>query len=211
VLRQDRKWAYLALEVASWAVYLERRAAGNDYRDQYRDYAWNVARIQGAQRVDGDFAYYETLRKWERSGVFDADAATSGVQPESDVSTYNGSIWSLATGIFLPGGSGLPPTDPAYVAALAYYQERAYDANMLWLWPDAGARAEYGNLIDASDDRFRHATTALGVVIANHLLSAADAYLSARGRVGGARLRVLPADPRHAHAWLAVVSVSVGG
>jgi len=32
VLGQKRKWAYAALEVVGWAVFLERRSAGNDYR-----------------------------------------------------------------------------------------------------------------------------------------------------------------------------------
>jgi hypothetical protein len=212
VLGQKRKWAYLALEVVGWTAYFERRAAGGTYRDRYRDFAWDQARVQSATRVDGDFAYYETLRKWARSGAFDADAGLAGVQPEDDPTTYNGSIWSLASGIFLPGGAPVPETDPAYRAALGYYQGRAYDADMLWDWSSTSdGQGEFARLIDASDDRFRQATTALGVVIANHLLSVGDAYLSARGRASPARLRILPVGPAPGPAWAAVLTMSVGG
>jgi hypothetical protein len=212
VLGQKRKWAYLALEVVGWTAYFERRAAGGTYRDRYRDFAWDQARVQSATRVDGDFAYYETVRKWARSGAFDADPGLAGVQPEDDPTTYNGSIWSLASGIFLPGGTPVPETDPAYQAALAYYDGRAYDADMLWDWSStSNGQAEFARLIDASDDRFRQATTALGVVIANHLLSAGDAYLSARGRTNPARLRILPGGPAPGPAWAAVLTMSVGG
>jgi hypothetical protein len=57
----------------------------------------------------------------------------------------------------------------------------------------------------------------MGVVIANHLFSAVDAYLSARGRAAPARLRVLPAWSRSpvGHRgmrpdWHIVLSVGVG-
>jgi hypothetical protein len=200
VLGQDRKWLYLGLEVVGWALWVERRASARDYRDRYRDYAWETGRIQSGSRVDGDFDYYERLTKWSRSGAFDADAGSAGVQPEPDPSTYNGSIWSLAAQMFLPLGSPPAPTDPAYQDALLYYQERAYGPTLLWDWTAGpGDQEELSRLIGESDSRFGQATTVLGAVIANHILSAADAYLSARGRTRSARLRVLPASPLGAH------------
>jgi hypothetical protein len=196
VLGQDRKWLYLGLEAIGWALWVERRASARDYRDRYRNYAWETGRIQSGSRVDGDFDYYERLTKWSRSGAFDADPGSAGVQPEPDPSTYNGSVWSLAAQIFLPAGPPPAPTDPAYQDALLYYQERAYGPALLWDWTAApGDQQELSRLIGESDSRFGQATTVLGVVIANHILSAADAYLSARGRGGSARLRVLPASP----------------
>lgn len=211
VLGQDRKWVYAALEVVGWVVFFERRGAGNDYRDRYRDFAWERARIQGTQRVDGDFDYYETLTHWTASGLFDADASQSGVQPETDPSTYNGSIWALASQIFIPGGGPVPETDPAYQSALEYYTERAYGTAFLWDWSGSpGGRQELGELIEATDDRFRQATTALGAVIANHVVSAVDAYLSARGRSAPARLGFTPAPHVGRGAWSAVLSVPVG-
>ena len=208
---QQRKWVYAALEVAGWAVFLERRHRGGQYRTRYRDFAWNEARIQTGARVDGDFDYYETLTQWDASGAFDADPVASGVQPETDPSTYNGSIWARAVQIFLPGGGPVPASDPSYQSALGYYGEFAYPTPLLWDWSGApGGRAELADLIERSDSRFRQATTALGVVIANHLISAADAYLSARGRQAVASLRIVPATSFGLPAWRAVVSVPVG-
>ncbi|HUF76239.1 MAG TPA: hypothetical protein VMM35_08160 [Longimicrobiales bacterium] len=212
VLRQDRKWLYLALEVAGWALWVERRAAAFDYRDRYRDYAWEGARIQAGARVEADFEYYERLTQWTRSGAFDADPASPGVQPEVDPLTYNGSVWSLASQIHLPPGPLPPETDPAYQSALAYYQDRAYGTALLWDWTaGSGSQQELARLIEESDSRFGHATTVLGAVIANHLLSAVDAYISAQGRSSPARIRVVPDEsPGAVAGWLVVLSVEAG-
>ena len=210
-LAQNRKWIYAALEVAGWAVFLERRSAGRDARERYRDYAWDYGRIQSGARVDGDFEYYETLSKWTASGAFDADAGLAGVQPETDPATFNGSMWSLASQIYIPGGGPVPDTDPAYQSALAYYEQRAYGTQFLWDWtPVAGGKAELASLIEVADDRFRQATTAVGVVIANHLISAGDAYLSSRGRTLPARIAVAPSGRVSGPAWQAVVSIPLG-
>jgi hypothetical protein len=191
-LGQQRKWLYLALEVGAWAFFLERRHAGGEYRERYRDFAWDNARFQGGARIDGDFDYYETLTHWTRSGAFDRDSGAAGVQPELDPAAYNGFVWDLAARIFLPGGTGASETDPGYPSALAYYAARAYGPDMLWDWTGApGAQAEFSRLVDGSDSRFRQATTLLGVVIANHLLSSIDAYLSS-GSSATAGIRVVP-------------------
>ena len=211
VLGQNRKWVYAAMEVVGWVAFLERRSAGGAYRDRYRDFAWDEGRIQAGARIEGDFDYYETLSKWTTSGAFDADGGLPGVQPEMDPATYNGSIWALASQIFVPGGGAVPETDPAYQSALGYYQQRAYGTEFLWDWSAVpGGREELGGLIEASDARFRQATTALGVVIANHLISAADAYLSGRGRGTPARLSVVPNARPGGPAWSAVLTVPVG-
>jgi hypothetical protein len=207
VLGQNRKWAYLALEVAGWAFFVERRRAGGDYRERYRDFAWQYGRIQSAARVDGDFEYYERLAHWTRSGAFDRDAGAPGVQPELDDTTFNGSVWSLATRIFLGEAQNVPETDPAYQGALAYYGEEAYETALLWDWSGApGAQSEYTHLLDTSDSRFRQATTVLGVIIANHVLSATDAYLSARGRATAPRLRIVP-DAALGSGWSVLLTV----
>lgn len=206
LLGQNRKWVYLALEAAGWAFFIERRGAGNDYRERYRDFAWENGRIQSPSRVDGDFEYYERLAHWNRSGSFDRDAGTPGVQPELDDATFNGSVWSLATRIFL-GGTAVPESDPAYESALTYYGEEAYETAMLWDWSGApGAQGEYAALLDRSDSRFRQATTVLGVIIANHVFSAADAYLSARGRITSPRIRIVP-ETALAPRWHVVLSL----
>jgi hypothetical protein len=193
LLGQNRKWAYAALEAAGWVFFVERRHAGGDYRDRYRDFAWENGRIQSDGRVDGDFEYYERLAHWTRSGEFDRDASSPGLQPEQDETSFNGSVWALATRIFLGGATNVPESDPAYQSALAYYGEEAYATGLLWDWTGMpAAQAHYAALLDESDSRFRQATTILGLVIANHVLSAADAYLSARSRSAAVRLRLEP-------------------
>jgi hypothetical protein len=204
-LGQARRWVYLGVEVTAWIVHFERGRRGADLRDRYRDLAWAEARIQGTTRVDGDFSYYETLSYWVRSGAFDGDAATSGVQPETDALAYNGFIWERARAIFFPVGQVVGVGDPVYAQALAYYQANAYGTELLWDWsgsPDGQARL--GALIGRSDDRFRQATAALGAVLLNHFVSAVDAYVSARARIPApARVRIVPDAAGHG-VWLHV-------
>ncbi|NIQ56399.1 MAG: hypothetical protein GWN71_24430, partial [Gammaproteobacteria bacterium] len=44
-LGQRRAWAYLALETVGWIAYLDRRSAGSELRNRYRDFAWTEARL----------------------------------------------------------------------------------------------------------------------------------------------------------------------
>lgn len=180
VLGQRRGIAYAALEASLWIAWVERRARAGELRDRYRDLAWTSARLAHGPRRDGPWAYYEHLTRWMRSGVFDRDPGTPGVQPEEDPDTFNGRIWSLALSIHGGGGTAAPG-DPGFPAALAWYGERAYGDGYLWDWTGKEPQlAEFRRLIDESDQRFRQATTALGAVLANHVLSATDAFLSSR-------------------------------
>ncbi len=192
---QRRGVAYAAVEVLLWALWLERRDQGADLRGAYRDLAWQAGRIPEGERRDSSWGYYEAISKWTRSGSFDRDASAPGLQPEEDPGTFNGSVWSLARGIHF-GGASPAPGEASYEAALAWYRERAYGDGFLWDWGGReGELAEYRQLIHRSDDRFREATWALGAVVGNHLLSAADAFLSAR-IPGSAELRVVAPDAR---------------
>jgi len=131
--------------------------------------------------VDSDFGYYERMSEWPRSGRYDRDPDMPGVQPEVDGLTYNGAIWLRAQAIY-----GVDPSNPdanpdRYAGAVGYYEARAYGDALLWDWgDDEASRDRFRTLIRASDERFRHATIALGAVIANHLLSAGDALVSTR-------------------------------
>jgi hypothetical protein len=199
-LGQRRGWLYLGLELVAWLGYADRRGAAAAFRDRYRDVAWEHARRQEGPRQGGGFEYYETLTQWTRSGAFDGDAAVQDLQPETDPATFNGSIWERARGLFMSSGSGGGPSDPGYEAAVQYYRERAYDERFLWDWSDdPDARRRFVSLIDASDVRARQATTVLGLVIANHLIAAADGFLSARGlsaRMGPHMIRISWRTPR---------------
>jgi hypothetical protein len=210
VLGQRRKWAYLAIEGLAWGFWIDRRSAAGDFRDRYRDLAWNEARIRSTPRVDGDFEYYETLSKWQRSGAFDADVDAAGVQPEADPLTFNGSIWALAVRIYLPDGAMTPENDLRYQRALTYYQERAYGTELLWDWTGtADARQTYADLIGESDRHFQQATNVLGVLIANHVVSTVDAFLTARGLAVPGEARVVPAFGGRGTGWTATVRLAL--
>ena len=177
----QRRWPiYAALEAVGWLVHLDRRRSGRRLRVEYRDAAWLEARSASPEpRRDGDWEYYERLEHWTSSGRFDADAARAGVQPETDVETFNGSVWSLASDLYRPADEG--EGTQAYARALEYYEGRAYPTALLWNWSGEEAGLErYRDLIDQSDEDLRTATVVLGAVVANHLFSAADAFVSAR-------------------------------
>ena len=193
----QRRWiAYLILEGVSWVAFGRARTSAVDLRDRYETLAWDVARTFSGPRVDGDFAYYETLEKFESSGAFDVDPTTSGIQPQTNPSTFNGSTWALAMQIFFAPGTDPAPGDPQYEDALAFYRAEGYDERFEWTWAGSpGEWDEYGDVIASSDRDFRRASQFAGVVIANHLLSAADGFITARVRAAAgersmARFRV---------------------
>jgi hypothetical protein len=192
-----RRWVvYGLLEVGLWAAHLDARSDFHSFSDRYRDLAWETARTPGGlPREDGGWGYYEAMRDYLSSGAYDVDAAAAGVQPEVDESTYNGAVWRIARGLYLGGGEG-PGTEP-YDSALAYYGERAAGPAFLWSWVGLEDELDrFRGLIARADDESRVATNALGLVLANHLVSAVDALVVARLRTNdGVRLesRTTPA------------------
>ena len=181
LLLEQRRWVlYAAAEAAGWLIHLDRGRKGRSLRSEYRDLAWMSARAAEPEpRRDGDFEYYERLEQWAHSGRWDAQPNRRGLQPEPDPTTFNGSIWALARDLFTPNGEGEGTS--AYAQALAFYEERAYPPELLWDWTGQQAKLErYKTLIDRSDEALRTATVVLGAVVANHLFSAADAFVSAR-------------------------------
>jgi len=210
ILGQRRWIVYLALETASVLYHLEREGRGRALRDDYRDLAWEVARVSSGTRLDGDFDYYERLSNFNASGGFDLDPVAPGVQPESDPATYNGRIWELARGLFLGGNPSPQSGDPGWDRAIAYYTERGYGDTFLWDWTGKDVeRQRFRDTLRASDSAFRRATTVLGVVLGNHIVSAIDALTSSGGglsdRVG---LEVLP-GPSDLHSSGSVWELAV--
>ncbi len=183
MLDQRRSVAYFAIEAAAVALHFERRGRGRSLRRAYRDLAWESARAGTAgPRRDGDFDYYERLSHFRSSGRLDTDPALAGIQPEENGATYNGRIWELARGLFLGGNPQPGPTDPGWDAAIAYYLERGYGDAFHWDWTGRDtALDQYRGTLRRSDDAFRRATMVLGVVMANHLVSAVDALMSSSG------------------------------
>lgn len=207
-LNNGRWWGFLAVEIVGWGLLFERQRTGHDFRTRYRDLAWFVAR-RGTlgERMDGDFEYYEALGKYRASGAFDADPYVGGVQPETDTTTFNGAIWSLANEIFLvPGEQGpLGPGSPEYEHAMEYYASRSIGAEFQWDWNgDEVGRAEYDRLIRRSDAALRQVTTVVGVILANHLAAAFDAFITARLRTvdSTAEFRLVAMPEAHGRWWV---------
>ncbi len=183
----QRRWlAYAAVEAATILAFLGARSDAHDFRRDYRDFAWSAARagLSAAPRTDGDFDYFERLSRWHASGRWDANPLRAGLQPETDPATWNGSVWALALEIYNVDAA-TPEGSPGHARALAYYHERGYGPPFLWAWGSAADRERYGGIIAASDNRFRDARLALGLLAANHIFSALDAFVTAR-------LRALP-------------------
>lgn len=195
----QRRWPlYLVAEAGGWYGWAHYRNEARDLRGAYRTLAWEIPRQGFAdERRDGDFTYYERMARWPASGAFDADGAAPGVQPEADPATFNGSVWSLARDLFAVD-EGTDPGSESYRLALAYYEDRAVPEELRWDWAGRLEEQErFGRLIRASDRGFQHATTLVGLLLGNHLLSAVDAYLSARLRqrdLPDARVRLLPGE-----------------
>ncbi|HEY8484945.1 MAG TPA: hypothetical protein VIL13_10070 [Longimicrobiales bacterium] len=196
------RWVpYTALEAWGWITYLDRRGEARELERRYRDLAWYVARrvSVGPRRENPSFEYYEAMGQYSASGAFDRDPGREGIQPEEDPTTYNGMIWDLARAIYFPAGrDSLPPDAPEYQAALAYYRQRATPPEFAWAWGENGLEQRvYAELIAESDEAFRSARRALGLILANHVISAVDAFITARMRAAGRE--ELPLEMR---SWL---------
>lgn len=200
---QRRPWAALlfgVLEGVGVWLWADARSDGGELRDRYRSLAWEVARGGAGPEVVASFDYYERLTAWDRSGRYDADPDAEGVQPERDVSTWNGLQWTLAAGLHLQGDVDAGPGTPGYGAALETYRRRAYGEPLLWDWtPDPGARQRYRDLVAESDDRYRWAGTLVGALVANHILAGVEAFVARRARTEAVRVGVTPAPSGRTH------------
>lgn len=179
----NRRWiAYAGLEVLSAALFLGARADALSLRSDYRDFAWAAARagFSAEPRRDGDFDYYERLSNWDTSGRWDVDPVVNGLQPESDPLTYNGSVWLLAMQIFNVDPAA-PERSPGYGRAMDYYREHGYGSAYLWVWREGtDDRSHFSELIARSDGRFKDARNAFWLLVANHVLSSLDGFVTAR-------------------------------
>jgi len=185
-LDKERWPAYLAAELWAWLQFLDWRREGRDLQREYKDLAWLVARrVSSGRRTEAGWDYYEALTKYPSSGAYDADPLRSGIQPEEDPGTFNGSMWLLAREIYFPEDPEIPVGEGSepYQAAFDYYLTRAYRPELAWDWRGSALQQhEYTKLIRDSDEALRSSTAMIGVILANHLLSAVDALVA--GRLG---------------------------
>ena len=182
VLKQDRFVAYMAVEGYFWLRFYADRREGLRQRSAYRQLANDVARAGfSTEKPVGNFEYYERMEHFVESGVFDAVPGGS-IQPETDTTTFNGSIWLLARRTYWTDPE-VPPAagSEAYLRAEALYRDRAVLPAFRWSWRDAQLEQDlYRRTISQSNEAFRRAVQDLGVVLANHVLSTVDAYVAVR-------------------------------
>jgi len=179
---QDRGAVYIAAEVYLLSRYLQLDHEAKVEARRFQNLAFDVARQGYAPtRKDTIFEYYEQMERFPESGGYDADPGPAFV-PEADPATYNGSVWLLARRTFWEDPNVPPdPTSPQYWRALQFYQARAVGPNFLWSWRNHSLEHEvFRDYIKRSDNAFRRAQNQVGLLLANHVISAVDALISAR-------------------------------
>jgi hypothetical protein len=180
--RQDRGAIYLAAEIylVSRFIQLDREAQRETSR--FQQLAYEIARRTFTPtRRDTVFEYYEQMERFVESGRYDSDPGDA-FTPESDPSTYNGSVWLLARRTFWEDPDVPPdPTSPMYWRAIQFYQARAVGPAFRWTWRDHSLEHEvFRESIRRSDNAFRRAQSQVGLLLANHVVSAVDALISNR-------------------------------
>ncbi|MEO8194895.1 MAG: hypothetical protein ABI681_13675 [Gemmatimonadales bacterium] len=185
MMGQRRGFVYLALEAAGIGFYIARTQDGIRKRDLYRDISRDFARAPFSPAGPrGSWDYYERMEKYVESGAFDLTPG-GAIDPETDAATFNGSVWLLARQTYWRDpGSAPPPASEEYQAAVRFYQARAVTPEFRWSWTGAPeAFQKYRAAIASSNSAFRSAEQTASLVLANHFLSAVDAYVSVHMRV----------------------------
>jgi hypothetical protein len=184
ILGQKRWLPYLAFEAWAWIQYIDTRREGGRRRREYQSIARDVARSRfpGPYPV-GDFEYYEHMLKSVESGNFDV-LAGGEIDPETDTTTYNGRRWLDARRLFWEDPNNAPEVgSPAYRSALEFYQANAIPTQYRWSWRSATLEYDtFRRTIVRSNVAYKRSVEYLGVIIANHALSAVDAFVTLRLR-----------------------------
>ena len=196
---QDRGAVYIAAELYLVSRYLQLDHEATVQARRFRNLAFDVARHAYAPiQHDTVFEYFEQMERFAESGSYDGDPGPA-FMPEADPATYNGSVWLLARRTFWEDPNVPPdPTSPQYWRALQFYQARAVGPDFLWSWRNHSLEHEvFRDYITRSDNAFRRAQNQVGLLLANHVLSAVDALISARmtaaaGRGASMRTNVMP-------------------
>lgn len=182
----DDRWVpYVAVEAWGWVSYLQQRRSAQAAQERYRELAQVARRVSGVARRDTVFEYYEAMSNpaWPASGAFDVAPTVEGVQPEQRAGTFNGDPWELASALYIPAGVAAVPGTTGYDAALAYYVANAIPSSYAWAWGESNLEQQvFAALIRDSDAAVRASTRYLGLILANHVVSAVDALVTARLR-----------------------------
>jgi hypothetical protein len=185
LMHQKRSAVYLALEAAGLSYYVSQNREGNRDRRQYRSLSRNIARAQlSPTGPDGTWDYYEHMEKYVASGSYDR-VAGGDVDPETDPETFNGAMWLLARQTYWRDPDVAPASQSdEYRSAISFYLARAVTPEFLWSWMnDPAGFQKYRSAIAGSNNAFRNAEQTLSLILANHFLSAIDAYASVKMQV----------------------------
>ena len=185
IMRQKRSIVYLALEAAGVAYYVSQNREGNRERERYRNLARTVARAElSPNGPPGTWDYYESMEKYISSGVYDMHPG-GNVEPETNWETFNGAMWLLARQTYWRDANVPPALESAeYRAAIDFYMSRAVKPEFRWSWSSSpNAFQQYRLAIASSNSAFKNAEQIVSVVLANHFLSAIDAYASLKLRI----------------------------
>lgn len=182
MLGQDRFIAYLAVELFAVLGYVDQHNAQMRATSRYEGLAANVARsFYPGPYPTGNWAYYEIMEHYPQSGVFNLDPVGT-FTPEVDVTTYNGAAWLLARQTYWTDPNVQPdPASAEYRKALAFYIGRAIQPLYRFSWVNARLEQDvYVQTVAQRNQAARDARSQLGILLANHLLSMVDAYVTMR-------------------------------
>ena len=197
-LHQDRFVAFLAAEAFLVLEYAKSTSDATNNARNFRAIARDIARrgFPGTHPDTSAWKYYESMEKYLESGAF--TLATSGpTVPDTALSTYNGVQWTQARRLF---GVSLEEPDVQssnYARALARYESTAIRPEYGWNWRNAQLEQDlYRRSIARSNDAYRRATGDLIAIIANHVISAVDAFASVRlSQAAGGVMRMTASMP----------------
>jgi hypothetical protein len=178
----ERGALYMVVEAFLLTRLIAQEREGSHSGDQFRDLAFQVARGAFGPTVrDTNFEYFEQMGKYIESGAYNEDP-TGAFAPATDPRTYNGNIWALARKTYFANPDSTPSTDSeAYQRALEFYRRRAIGPAFQWSWRNAALEQDlFRQTIAQSDNAYRSAQQELGLLLANHLLSAIDAVITHR-------------------------------
>jgi hypothetical protein len=184
MLGLDRFIPYAAFEAYEWSQFAAHSRESSLLRSDYRNLSARVARSAFTiVFAVGNWDYYERMEHFIDSGVFEVTPG-GALDPEPDTTTYNGSVWLLARRTYWRDVNTPPDTSSReWKLAADFYVRRAYGEAFRWSWRNAQLEYdEYHRLIRRSNDSNRKSLQDLGAILANHVFSTVDAYVTVRIR-----------------------------
>jgi len=213
---QKRGFAYIAAEVVGVTAWAFFKNEGNNKRDEYIDFArvnsretvatydpwWGLIQNRIHPELVGDWDYYEHMSQYRRSGRYDRDLNNDYSQtgnlvdldPEIEYTdSFNNRQWGIARINYFESDPENPDsysgTHADTLAAKEFYAHTSVTEAYAWDWgPYTANQNEFGRIIDNADSAFRRASFSLGILLANHVVSTIDAYISAKSynsKIGG--------------------------